>query len=269
MSKPLSSNPKRGPALQGVRHQPNWIAALAFLLVGVLLTVAFLDYSPAQSLWITTHPTERNLVGFFGSTIAYWTLHWIGVSTWLVPVLLVWSAWVAVRNARRLALTRAIAMALCILSFSSLWAMWESFGVSQYFPQGTGGLLGRIVYGGAFEETLGVFGSLVLLGLRSGVSLLFIFSKDISADIDRVLAALNTWQTERAKARAERKALLEEAQRNERAARLEALFPPGHPLHDDIDGLLAELEGTGCPAWKVGEVTGAAAGTIALHGGSK
>ena len=222
MSKPVSSNPKRGPALQGVRHQPNWFAALAFLLVGVLLTVAFLDYSPAQSLWITTHPTERNLVGFFGSTLAYWTLHWIGVSTWLVPVLLVWSAWVAVRNARRLALTRAIAMALGVLSFSSLWAMWESFGVSQYFPQGTGGLLGRLVYGGAFKETLGVFGSLVLLGLLYGLSLLFIFSKDISADIDRMIAALNTWQAERTKARAERKALLEEAQRNERAARLEA-----------------------------------------------
>ena len=222
MSKPVSSNPKRGPALQGVRHQPNWIAALAFLLVGVLLTVAFLDYSPAQSLWITTHPTERNLVGFFGSTLAYWTLHWIGVSTWLVPVLLVWSAWVAVRNARRLALTRAIAMALCILSFSSLWAMWESFGVSQYFPQGTGGLLGRLVYGGAFKETLGVFGSLVLLGLLYGLSLLFIFSKDISADLDRMIAALNAWQAERAKARAERKALLEEARRNEQAARLDA-----------------------------------------------
>ena len=29
---------------------------------------------------------------------------------------------------------------------------------------------------------------------------------------------------------------------DERAARLEALFPPGHPLHDDIEGLLAELE---------------------------
>jgi S-DNA-T family DNA segregation ATPase FtsK/SpoIIIE len=222
MSKPVSSNPKRGPALQGVRHQPNWIAALAFLLVGVLLTVAFLDYSPAQSLWITTHPTERNLVGFFGSTLAYWTLHWIGVSTWLVPVLLVWSAWVAVRNARRLALTRAIAMALCILSFSSLWAMWESFGVSQYFPQGTGGLLGRLVYGGAFKETLGVFGSLVLLGLLYGLSLLFIFSKDISADLDRMIASLNAWQAERAKARAERKALLEEARRNEQAARLDA-----------------------------------------------
>ncbi|HSL96404.1 MAG TPA: AIR synthase-related protein, partial [Thermoleophilia bacterium] len=33
--------------------------------------------------------------------------------------------------------------------------------------------------------------------------------------------------------------------------------------------LLAELEGTGCAAWTVGEVTGAATGTIALHGGSE
>ncbi|MBM3873959.1 MAG: DNA translocase FtsK [Verrucomicrobia bacterium] len=222
MPKPVSSNPKRGPALQGVRYQPNWVAALGFLLIGALLTVAFLDYSPAQSLWITTHPTERNLVGFFGSTVAYWTLHWIGVSTWLVPVLLLWSAWVAVRNARRLALTRAIAMALAILSFSSLWAMWESFGVSQYFPQGTGGLLGRLVYGGAFKETLGVFGSLVLLGLLYGLSLLFIFSKDISAGLDRLIAGLNAWLAEHARVRAERRALLEEARRSEQAARLEA-----------------------------------------------
>jgi len=210
MPKPASSNPNQGPSFQGVRHRPNWAAATILFLLGILLAVAFLDYSPSQSRWITTHPTDKNLVGLFGAETSYWTLHWIGVSTWLIPLFLIWFGCVAIRNARRLALTRVVAMMLCVGAFSALWSMWESFGVSQYFTEGTGGLLGQLLYNEAFKETLGVFGSALLLGVLYVLSLLFIFTKDISTEIERMMAGVKAWRERRALIRAEHEALRRE-----------------------------------------------------------
>ena len=42
------------------------VLTILFFVLGILLAVAFLDYAPPQSRWITTHPTEKNLVGLFG-----------------------------------------------------------------------------------------------------------------------------------------------------------------------------------------------------------
>ena len=146
----------------------------------------------------------------FGAEMSYWTLHWIGVSTWLIPLFLIWFGCVAIRNARRLALTRVVAMMLCVGSFSALWSMWESFGVSQYFTEGTGGLLGQLLYNEAFKETLGVFGSALLLGALYVLSLVFIFTKDISTEIERMMAGVNAWRERRALIRAEHEALRRE-----------------------------------------------------------
>lgn len=221
MPKSASSSSNPGPSFGNVRYRPHWTLAAILFLLGTLLTVAFLDYSPAQSRWITTHPTEKNLVGIVGAETTYFTLSWLGVSTWLLPIFIFWYGYVAIRNARRLILTRLIAMLLCICSFSALWAMWESFGASQYFTEGTGGLLGRLVYGEAFKETLGVFGSAVLMAAIYSLGLLFIFTKDITTEIERFVAAVSTWWYRWRAARAEKAELKKEfsiAAAKERAA---------------------------------------------------
>ncbi len=200
--------------------------AIILFILGVLLAVAFFDYAPAQSRWITTNPTDRNLVGLFGAEMSYWTLHWLGASAWLVPIFLIWFGVVLIRNARRLAITRLVAMLLCIGSFSGLWSMWESFGVSQYFTKGPGGQLGQLVYGDAFKETLGVVGSVVLMGSLYALSLLFIFSKDITTELEKIAAAVQGWfetrRIRRAEA-AEMKRELNELQARQRATEQTAL----------------------------------------------
>ncbi len=226
MAKSASSNTNPKSALGGVRHRPNWPVAIILFLFGTLLAVAFLNYSPAQSHWITTNPTEKNWVGLFGAEMSYLTLHWLGVSTWLVPIFILWFGIVSIRNARRLAITRLVAMLLCIGSFSGLWSMWESFGVSQYFTEGPGGRLGRLVYEDAFKETLGVFGSIVLMGSLYALSLLFIFSKDITTELEKIAAAVHGWIEKRRERRAEAAALkreLDEMQARQRAAERTAL----------------------------------------------
>ena len=62
-----------------------------------------------------------------------------GLSTWIIPIFLLWFSWVAVRNARRFVFTRVFAMVLCIATASGLAAMVESFKSSDYFTMGLGG----------------------------------------------------------------------------------------------------------------------------------
>ncbi|HRE79980.1 MAG TPA: DNA translocase FtsK 4TM domain-containing protein [Opitutaceae bacterium] len=207
MAKTASSNSNPKSSLPGIKRRPNWPVAVILFLLGILLTVAFLDYAPEQSYQVTTNPTDKNLVGLFGAETTYWTLHWLGASTWLVPIFLLWLGYILLRNARRLVITRLVAMLLCIGSFSGLWAMWETFGVSQYFTKGTGGGLGQLVYEDAFKETLGVFGSALLMGCLYALSLLFIFTKDITSELEKIVAAFHAWR-ERKRALQEEQAVL-------------------------------------------------------------
>jgi S-DNA-T family DNA segregation ATPase FtsK/SpoIIIE len=211
MPKTETSNPNNGPAYQSPRYRPNWGAAVGCFILGTLLLVALADYSSNQSSLATTHPTSTNLVGLWGANSVWVLLYTIGLSTWLVPVFVLWLLYVSVRNARRLASTRLIAMLVCITALAGLVAMFESFGSSDYFPQGPGGWLGGIVYKNGLRDTLGVFGSGLLLGTFYLFGLMFIFTKDIGAEFERYIALFHAWREERVT----RKAALAEASAKE------------------------------------------------------
>ena len=204
MAKSASSNSNSAACFQAPRYQPQWVIASLCLLVGLLLTVAFIDFSPEQSVQFGTHPTGRNLVGKFGAEVAWWSLHLIGISTWLLPVFFLWMSYIAVRNARRLVLTRIIAMLVCIADFSGLAGMFESFPKSQYFSEGLGGLLGGKLYSTFLADSLGVFGSGLLLSMVYAIGLMFIFTRDIAAEFESFFTAFHDWRERRGKARAER-----------------------------------------------------------------
>jgi len=193
MPKPESSNSNDRSPFKTPRSPSNWLVAAACLLFGMLLAVAFLSYGPEQSGFVTTNPTERNFVGSFGSTAAFIAFFGLGLSAWLVPIFLLWFATLAIRSARQLALSRAIAAIVCLLAGSGLAAMVESFKTTSYFPHGPGGLIGQLIYQGLLKDLLGDFGTLVLLGLVYTCGLLFIFTKDIGAELEKVLAQFSAW----------------------------------------------------------------------------
>ncbi|HEY0968738.1 MAG TPA: DNA translocase FtsK [Opitutaceae bacterium] len=181
------------------------MASICFVL-GILITVALVDFAPEQSYQVTTNPdpANPNLVGRFGSEFSWWSLHVFGASTWLIPAFLLWSAVVALRNAKRLAGTRFTAMVVSITTNAGLWAMWESFGKSQYFSEGPGGILGQLVYHDLLKSTLGVFGSALLLTIISGLGLMFIFTRDITAEFEKAVQSFQAWREHRAQLAAER-----------------------------------------------------------------
>jgi S-DNA-T family DNA segregation ATPase FtsK/SpoIIIE len=203
MAKSASSNSNH-PSFQAPRYQPHWAVFSLCLLFGLLLSVAFISYDPAQSPEFTTHPTAKNPVGTFGVWSAYWSLHYVGIATWLIPLFLLWMAYVAIRNSRRLAGTRVLAMLICIVAVTGLAAMWDDNSTSDYFSGGLGGIVGGLIYQSLLRDSLGVFGAGLLLVMIYAIGLMFIFTKDISAEFEKFANGFSAWRENRAKLRAER-----------------------------------------------------------------
>jgi S-DNA-T family DNA segregation ATPase FtsK/SpoIIIE len=194
MPKAQISNPNGGRQFQTPRQVPNWVVAVGCGILATLITVALLDYRPEQDPFHTTNPTDTNLVGIVGAYGASIAFRSLGVTTILLPVFLFWLAYVAVRQARRLAGTRLVAMVACIGAFAGLADMFTEGSVTNRFPYGMGGELGHLLYANLLKGVLGEFGSVVILGVIYVFGLLFIFTKDIGAEIEKLMAGIAAWR---------------------------------------------------------------------------
>jgi S-DNA-T family DNA segregation ATPase FtsK/SpoIIIE len=205
MSKSESSNPNEGPSFQGPRYRPNWIGALVSFILGAFLTVAMVAYTPAQSpLDIKPVPAEKNPAGTYGAYAAAVMLKVIGVGAFFVPIFLFWMLLVSIRNSKHLTGTRTLAMLVATVTFTGLAAMFDTPGWSNpYFPAGHGGIVGQWLYHGFLHNALGPFGSALILGTTYVAALLFIFTRDIGAEIEKSIANFSAWRAERRKKKAE------------------------------------------------------------------
>lgn len=244
MPKSQSSNPnKDGPSFQAPRPQKRWGTAIVCFVLAVFLTVAFFDYDPAQYAGNNTgaatvvengqvavkaiHVVKENLVGPFGVYSTYWSYSILGGGAWLIPVFLFWLAYLALRASRRLAGTRLVMVVVTLLCCSGLWAMQDWLLMDpRWYPQGPGGVLGGLLYRDVLRSVFGVFGAGSILVVVYILGILFIFTKDIGAEIDKVAIAFRDWKARRAERRAmraeERRLRREQEIRERTAARAAA-----------------------------------------------
>ncbi|MCC5022949.1 MAG: DNA translocase FtsK [Candidatus Synoicihabitans palmerolidicus] len=227
-SRTSNSNARRSnhqSGFQPPRYRPRWAIAVVCLLLGLWLVVSYVDYTPLQEGYISTNstgPSEKNLVGKIGADVARWSFIWFGLGAWLIPFFSFWSLWMAVRNVRRLAVTRFTAMVFAILSGCGIGAMikLDRLADSQFFPEGRlGGTVGHGVYDNLLYDTVGVFGSASLLVTVYVVALVFILTKDIAAQFERSIASFHEWKAtlaERAAERAEEKRLAKQDKAKDR-----------------------------------------------------
>ena len=229
MPKSDSSNPNGGPSFQGPRYRPNWLAAMLCFVLATYLTAALLNYDPNQSGFHSTAPVGKNWVGWVGADTVWILFYCLGGSTVLLPVALYWMFYIAVRNSRHLVATRVAAVVIWIVSMSGLLAMFESFKSSDTFPKALGGLIGQIIYKRMLSDALGPFGTGLLLGTVYCVALLFVFTRDIGTEIEKILSNFTEWRAERARKKA---ALVEErAKRKEEFGKQKsAIAPPLPPV---------------------------------------
>jgi DNA segregation ATPase FtsK/SpoIIIE, S-DNA-T family len=234
MSKSDSSNPNGGPSFQGPRYRPNWLAAIVCFVAGTYLTAALISYDPGQTKYLTTAPTaSKNWVGWFGADVVWILFYSIGLSTLLLPIALVWMFIVAIRHARHLAATRVTAVLVGLVSMSGLLAMIESVKANNWFPKGMGGYAGHVIYQRMLAEALGPFGTCLLLGTIYCFAFLFVGTKDIGGELERILANFAAWKAARAGKKAaleEERAKRKEERTKQRAALSAALAAPPAPV---------------------------------------
>jgi S-DNA-T family DNA segregation ATPase FtsK/SpoIIIE len=185
-------------------------------LFGAYLTVALIAYNPAQSGFHTTNPTMKNPVGWLGADAVWCLLYAAGVGTWLMPVFIIWMLYIAIKTSRHLTSGRTIAMILACVMCAGLAAMFkDAKWASDYFPNGPGGLIGSMLYHRTLEDALGAFGSGLLLGTIYAGALLFIFTKDIGTELEKMFTNFGAWRAERAA----KKAALAEQRAKEKEAK--------------------------------------------------
>jgi len=225
MPKPDSSNPN-GPSFQGPRYRPNWLAAIVCFLAATYITAALVHYDPNQTKYITTSPVSKGLVGWFGADVVCVLFVGIGLSTWLLPLALYWMFWVAIRSSKHLVGTRVVSIVIGIVSMSGLLSMFSQ-KATNFFPEGFGGWTGRTIYQGLLADALGPFGSGLLLGTIYCFALLFVITKDIGSEIEKILSNFSQWKADRAKRKADLAA--EKTTRKEERAKQRAELVAGPP----------------------------------------
>jgi len=171
--------------------------------MAILLAAAFLDYAPEQTSYFNTNPIEKNVVGSLGANTARIAFFSIGAAAWLIPIFLLWTCYLAVKFPRRVDRTRLIAMIAAFLSGAVLAAMLDFLPKNaSWYPQGLGGLVGGKIYSGLLRDSIGDFGTILLFGSGYALSLVFVFTKDIGTEIEKMLANFSGWREGRARRRA-------------------------------------------------------------------
>jgi S-DNA-T family DNA segregation ATPase FtsK/SpoIIIE len=182
------------------------------------------NYSPNQVRFNSTEPTGKNWVGWLGADTVWVLFYSIGVSTWLLVPALYRMFYIAIRNARHLSATRVTAIVIGIVSMSGLLAMFESVKANDTFPRAWGGMTGQVIYKRLLSDALGPFGSGLLLGSIYCFALLFLITRDIGSEIEKIMSNFAQWRAERAQ---RKQALIEErAKRKEDAAKMRSAVNP-------------------------------------------
>jgi S-DNA-T family DNA segregation ATPase FtsK/SpoIIIE len=231
MAKRQTSSPKNVPSFQPARGRSSWFWAVLCAVLAVLLVVSFIDYRPEQSIHQTSDPTDRNLVGRFGAEVSWYGFFLFGGAAWLIPLFLAWLAWLMLRGVRRFVLGRLAAMIVAVVSGSALLAMQTLyFAYRHIYTQGPGGALGELLFRKALFDSLGMFGSGLILGAVYLVCLLFILFRDVGHELHVFADAFRAWN----KARLERRAERRELKRLAKEAKAKALAaakasPPPEP----------------------------------------
>lgn len=216
MAKAASTNPKdTNPSFEAPRHRPNWGGFVLCAILGVLVLVAMAFFSPSQNYLdqaggrtevingklqqIAIQPADKNPVGDVGVVISVFSFKFLGGAAWLIPVFLLWMAFTYVRSSRHLTGTRLIAMFFSFAAGAPLLAMQGlAFMNRQVYPSGPGGWTGKALYDGFFESTFGGFGSFFLLTAVYVTSMVFIFTRDIGAEFEKLLNNFAEWRKKRA-----------------------------------------------------------------------
>jgi len=206
MAKSESPKTRNGPSFAAPTYRPRWVAAILCGLIGTLLVVALFYYEPNQTRLFSaageslpdgtirdTTSLAVNPVGRLGAETSFFLFRLLGAAAWLIGLFFFWLGFIYTRGIRRLATARGMMMIFCLACACGLLDMqaarWGWFThLDNIYISGPGGLTGKLLYKTLMEETMGVFGTGMVLGVFFLMSLMFVMTRDLGAQIDKVIA---------------------------------------------------------------------------------
>ena len=151
----------------------NEIIAILLFALGVLLALCLFSYKPNDPSWnvAATEGATRNWIGPLGANVAATLFQFMGVASYLLPLLLLAAAWRRFRTRRiRAPLSRIIGLITLLLAASALFAIFIKGALfDQSVPPGglAGELIKRVLVSG-----LSTVGATILLTALAATGLL-------------------------------------------------------------------------------------------------
>jgi S-DNA-T family DNA segregation ATPase FtsK/SpoIIIE len=264
----------------------NEIIAILLLACGLLLSLCLISaaFYPNDPSWNSAGQTEtRNLTGVIGANVAATLFQFIGLAAYLLPVLLLATAWSRFRSrSLRTPLSRVAGLLLLVSAASALLSISKLHPLfDQTVPPGgmTGALISRGLASG-----LNTVGAIILLIALAAMGVLLTTNISFIALYERLIETIsNRWSFFRAlperwtawrAARREQTRLRKEARQAAKAelasARQELRQLPGLSPADRIAEFMREVEPASVQAATVvrGETTGAPVTARAVAAGA-
>ncbi|MDR2372348.1 MAG: DNA translocase FtsK [Puniceicoccales bacterium] len=141
------------------------IFGLFMAICAILLTVALFDFSPQQSHWMTTNCgiEANNLIGTFGSTVAFWLFRIFGGSTFLLPFI-PFILFCTFLFPKKFPIWHLFSV-VCFITFIVIFLEWlqKFFGIRSFpsLSAGLGGIGGTLLLERIFLPLLGKVGSIL------------------------------------------------------------------------------------------------------------
>ena len=214
---------KKAPTFGPKSPEPRPFLGLGFLILGLLVGLAIWDYNPTQNPEFYSDIEQHNLIGIFGVEVASRSLLVLGLAAYATPILAFWVAYMFFRPyARKLGVRKLPPVLLIFLSlavFGCLYQVETMEGVASgkvnlgdvadnMFPFGWGGWIGFWTYGQFLREFISMVGSVVVFGVLSAFSLIFLLFDNLGSDLKHLFRVqIGEWaksRAEKAVARAQR-----------------------------------------------------------------
>ncbi|MGC9451393.1 MAG: DNA translocase FtsK 4TM domain-containing protein [Oceanipulchritudo sp.] len=224
MARKQKKQAKGTPTFGRKESRPHPFIGLGFLIFGILLALSVWDYNPMQNPAFYSDIEDQNLVGEFGVKVAHALLLALGLAAYATPALAFWLAYMYFRPySLKVGLRKLPPVVLIYLSLSVFGCMYQIEKLEgleggalelgklsdNMYPFGWGGWVGFWVYNQFLREFLGMVGSMVVFGVLSAFSLIFLLFDNLGRDLKHLYSIKAAdWaqhRAERAAARAEKR----------------------------------------------------------------
>ena len=256
MARKQRKSVKETPTFGPKNPEPRPFIGLGFLILGLLVALAIGDYNPAQNPVYYSDIHDINLVGQFGVRVAHAALFILGLAAYATPLLAFWLAYMFFRPySRKLSVRRIPPIVVIFLSLSVFFCMYQVESTEalepgrvqlnavsdNMFPYGAGGWIGFWLYGQFLREFLGMVGSIVVFGVLSLFSIVFLLFDNLGRDIRNLFQVkMKNWAENRAKSASERAEERQRRQEEKIAAKAAKAQAAAHAAKAAQEARLAE-----------------------------